>query len=343
MIQFKNISKHYQLKGQTLQALDNINLTIPEGSIFGLIGYSGAGKSTLIRLINLLERPTQGQIIINQKDFTALDARSLRQERANIGMIFQHFNLLQTKTVAQNIEIPMQLLGVSKEKREQRLEELLDFIDLKHKKNAYPDELSGGQKQRVGIARALANHPKILLCDEATSALDPQTTKSVLELLKKINKEQNITIVMVTHEMDVIESVCDHVAVMEAGQVIEQGSTVNIFSHPQHPTTQNFIQTVLQHHLPVNILNQLEHQNHHSIYRLQFLGKSAQQTVIQTLIKQYDVSLNILFANMTEIDGTVIGQMFIQLLGEDNTIQHAIAYLEQHGVSVAQAAIGEQA
>ena len=215
MIEFKDISKQYELKGQTLRALNRINLQIPTGSIFGIIGYSGAGKSTLIRLINLLERPTSGRVIINGTDFTALDAKSLRQERTQIGMIFQHFNLMQTKTVAANIEMPMKLLGWSKAEREKRLEELLDFIDLKHKRNAFPDELSGGQKQRVGIARALANHPKILLCDEATSALDPQTTKSVLQLLKRINQEQGITIVMVTHEMDVIETVCDYVAVME--------------------------------------------------------------------------------------------------------------------------------
>jgi len=334
MIEFKNISKHYQLKGQTIRALDQINLEIPEGSIFGIIGYSGAGKSTLIRLINLLERPNEGQVIINQKDFTALDARSLRQERANIGMIFQHFNLLQTKTVAANIEMPLKLLGVSKAEREKRLNELLEFIDLKHKKDAFPDELSGGQKQRVGIARALANHPKILLCDEATSALDPQTTKSVLALLKKINKEQNITIVMVTHEMDVIETVCDYVAVMEQGKVIETGSTLEIFSQPQHPTTKNFIQTVLQQQLPVNILKNLENQNHNSIYCLQFLGKSAQETVVQAVIKKFDISLNILFANMTEINGTVIGQMFIQLLGDPEIIQQAIEFLEQNGVKV---------
>ena len=334
MIEFKNISKHYQLKGQTIRALDQINLEIPEGSIFGIIGYSGAGKSTLIRLINLLERPNEGQVIINQKDFTALDARSLRQERANIGMIFQHFNLLQTKTVAANIEMPLKLLGVSKVEREKRLNELLEFIDLKHKKDAFPDELSGGQKQRVGIARALANHPKILLCDEATSALDPQTTKSVLALLKKINKEQNITIVMVTHEMDVIETVCDYVAVMEQGKVIETGSTLEIFSQPQHPTTKNFIQTVLQQQLPVNILKNLENQNHNSIYCLQFLGKSAQETVVQAVIKKFDISLNILFANMTEINGTVIGQMFIQLLGDPAIIQQAIEFLEQNGVKV---------
>ncbi|MBM3429252.1 MAG: ATP-binding cassette domain-containing protein, partial [Bacteroidetes bacterium] len=323
MIEFKDISKQYELKGQTLHALNQINLQIPTGSIFGIIGYSGAGKSTLIRLINLLERPSSGRIIINGTDFTALDAKALRQERASIGMIFQHFNLMQTKTVAANIEMPMKLLGWSKAEREKRLEELLDFIDLKHKRHAFPDELSGGQKQRVGIARALANHPKILLCDEATSALDPQTTKSVLQLLKKINEEQGITIVMVTHEMDVIETVCDYVAVMEKGDVIETGSTLQIFSQPQHPTTKNFIQTVLQQHLPVNILNNLENQNHNSIYCLKFLGSSAQETVIQAVIKQFDISLNILFANMTEINGTVIGQMFIQLLGDAQEIQAA--------------------
>lgn len=339
MIEFKDISKQYELKGQTLHALNQINLQIPTGSIFGIIGYSGAGKSTLIRLINLLERPSSGRIIINGTDFTALDAKALRQERARIGMIFQHFNLMQTKTVAANIEMPMQLLGWSKAEREKRLEELLDFIDLKHKRHAFPDELSGGQKQRVGIARALANHPKILLCDEATSALDPQTTKSVLQLLKKINEEQGITIVMVTHEMDVIETVCDYVAVMEKGDVIETGSTLQIFSQPQHPTTKNFIQTVLQQHLPVNILNNLENQNHNSIYCLKFLGSSAQETVIQAVIKQFDISLNILFANMTEINGTVIGQMFIQLLGDAQEIQAAIKFLEQHGVQVDQAGV----
>ncbi|WP_104499059.1 methionine ABC transporter ATP-binding protein [Acinetobacter indicus] len=339
MIEFKNISKHYQLKGQTIRALDQVNLQIPDGSIFGIIGYSGAGKSTLIRLINLLERPNEGQVIINNTDFTALSAKALRQERANIGMIFQHFNLLQTKTVAANIEMPMKLLGWSAAEREKRLNELLEFIDLKHKKDAYPDELSGGQKQRVGIARALANHPKILLCDEATSALDPQTTQSVLELLKKINREQGITIVMVTHEMDVIESVCDYVAVMEHGQVIETGSTLDIFSQPQHPTTKNFIQTVLQQQLPVDILNNLENQNQHSIYCLKFLGKSAQETVIQAVIKQFDLSLNILFANMTEINGAVIGQMFIQLLGDPAIIQQALQFLEQNGVQVEQAGV----
>lgn len=339
MIEFKNISKHYVQKGQTYQALNQINLEIPQGSIFGIIGYSGAGKSTLIRLINLLERPTAGQVFIQQKDLTAYTPQQLRQERANIGMIFQHFNLLETKTVAANIEMPLLLLGYSKAERQARVDELLDFIDLKNKKNAFPDELSGGQKQRVGIARALANRPKILLCDEATSALDPQTTRSVLALLKKINQEQNITIVMVTHEMDVIESVCDYVAVMEAGHVVETGSTLEIFSHPQHPTTQSFIQTVLQQQLPLSILERLENQNHHSIYSLQFLGKSAQESVVQQTIQQFDLELNILFANMTEIQGHVIGQMFVQLLGAADQITAAIAYLEENQVMVKQAGV----
>ena len=339
MIQFKNISKDYVLKGQRVRGLDQINLEIPLGSIFGIIGYSGAGKSTLIRLINLLERPTQGQVIIQDKDFTALDAAALRHERTNIGMIFQHFNLLESKTVAENIAMPLKLLGVNAAERDKRVDELLAYVGLSSKKQAYPDELSGGQKQRVGIARALANRPQILLCDEATSALDPQTTRSVLDLLKKINKEQNITIVMVTHEMDVIQSICDYVAVMEAGHVVETGSTIDIFSNPQHPTSKTFIQTVLEQQLPVNILNRLENQNHHSIYSLQFLGTSSQETVVQQMLLKFELQFNILFANMKEIQGTVIGQMFVQMLGDEENIQQAIAYLEQHGVRVLQTGV----
>ena len=339
MIQFKNISKDYVLKGQRVRALDQINLEIPLGSIFGIIGYSGAGKSTLIRLINLLERPTQGQVIIQDKDFTALDAAALRHERTNIGMIFQHFNLLESKTVAENIAMPLKLLGVNAAERDKRVDELLAYVGLSSKKQAYPDELSGGQKQRVGIARALANRPQILLCDEATSALDPQTTRSVLDLLKKINKEQNITIVMVTHEMDVIQSICDYVAVMEAGHVVETGSTIDIFSNPQHPTSKTFIQTVLEQQLQVNILNRLENQNHHSIYSLQFLGTSSQETVVQQMLLKFELQFNILFANMKEIQGTVIGQMFVQMLGDEENIQQAIAYLEQHGVRVLQTGV----
>ena len=339
LIHIRDVTKTYKGASGPIEALKGVSLDIEEGTVFGIIGLSGAGKSSLIRCINMLEEPTSGTVGIAGEEMTTLSKSELREARKGIGMIFQHFNLLQTKTVAANIEMPMKLLGWNKAEREKRLNELLEFIDLKHKKDAYPDELSGGQKQRVGIARALANHPKILLCDEATSALDPQTTKSVLELLKKINREQGITIVMVTHEMDVIESVCDYVAVMEQGKVIETGSTLEIFSQPQHPTTKSFIQTVLQQQLPINILNNLENQNQHSIYCLKFLGKSAQETVIQAVIKQFDISLNILFANMTEIDGAVIGQMFIQLLGDASVIQQALEFLQANGVEVEQSGV----
>jgi len=334
-LELKGITKSYP----GVLANDHIDLKILPGEIHALLGENGAGKSTLVKIIYGALKADSGTISWNGERIDISNPHAAR--KLGIGMIFQHFNLLQTKTVSENIEMPLKLLGHSKVEREKRLAELLDFIDLKHKKDAYPDELSGGQKQRVGIARALANHPKILLCDEATSALDPQTTKSVLALLKKINQEQNITIVMVTHEMDVIESVCDYVAVMESGHVIETGSTLDIFSQPQHPTTKTFIQTVLQQQLPVNILNNLEHKHHKSIYNLQFLGTSAQETVIQAVIKQFDLSLNILFANMTEINGTVIGQMFIQLLGDPNIIQEAIKFLEQQGVKVEQSGVSQ--
>ena len=221
MIQFKNISKHFELKGQTVTALDQINLEIPAGCIFGIIGYSGAGKSTLIRLINLLERPSQGQIIINDKDFTALNARELRQERTNIGMIFQHFNLLQTKTVAENIEMPLTLLGVGKAERQKRLDELLEFIDLKHKKDAFPDELSGGQKQRVAAARSLISNPDIILADEPTGALDTKAARLLMEKLQEVNQVQGRTILMVTHDPNAA-SFCSRILFIQDGVIFHE-------------------------------------------------------------------------------------------------------------------------
>lgn len=336
MIEFQNICKKYQQNGQTIQALNEINLAIPKGSIYGVIGYSGAGKSTLIRLINLLERPTQGKIIIHGQDFTALSSAQLRKERTKIGMIFQHFNLLNSRTVAENIEMPMHLLGIDKNKRQARLTELLDFIGLKHKKDAYPDELSGGQKQRVGIARALANHPTILLCDEATSALDPQTTQSVLDLLKKINQEQGITIVMVTHEMDVIAKVCDHVAMMENGQVIESGRTIDLFHQPQHETTKRFIQTIFQQHLPQAVQQQLHIHDLKHVYRLQFRGALVGRPIVQHLIQHFDLDMNILFSNMVEVGDTLIGQIFASIQGDETKITSALAYLAEQEIMTSQ-------
>lgn len=249
-------------------------------------------------------------------------------------MIFQHFNLLETKTVAQNIAMPLVLSGLNKQEIDQRVNDILAYVELSDKKHQYPGQLSGRQKQRVGIARALINNPKILLCDEATSALDPQTTQSILSLLKKINKEQNITILLVTHEMEVIEQVCNRVAVMENGRVVEEGTILDIFAKPQQPTTQKFVRTVLNEEIPERVLHNLEHQN--NVYRLEFLGSSAQQPVVNELILQDKVKINILFANMKEISGVVLGSMFVQIIGDDLAIRDAVDFLRQRGVAVNQ-------
>ncbi|MBG5918823.1 methionine ABC transporter ATP-binding protein [Providencia vermicola] len=332
MIRFQNIQKIYQKEGHSLTALQDVNLQINEGDIFGFIGYSGAGKSSLIRLVNQLEKPTSGEVVINGQNIAHHSASEIRDHKKSIGMIFQHFNLLETKTVAQNIAMPLLLSGVSKKDIERRVDDILAYVELSDKKHQYPGQLSGGQKQRVGIARALINNPKILLCDEATSALDPQTTLSILSLLKKINREQKITILLVTHEMEVIEQVCHRVAVMEAGRIVEEGTVLEIFSNPQHPTTQKFVRTVLNEEIPERVLHNLEHQN--NIYRLEFLGSSAQQPVVNELILQDKIKINILFANMKEISGVVLGSMFVQLIGDNESIHQGVEFLRQRGVAV---------
>ncbi|ELZ5938330.1 MULTISPECIES: methionine ABC transporter ATP-binding protein [Providencia] len=332
MIRFQNIQKIYQKEGHSLTALQDVNLQINEGDIFGFIGYSGAGKSSLIRLVNQLEKPTSGEVVINGQNIAHHSASEIRDHKKSIGMIFQHFNLLETKTVAQNIAMPLLLSGVSKKDIERRVDDILAYVELSDKKHQYPGQLSGGQKQRVGIARALINNPKILLCDEATSALDPQTTLSILSLLKKINREQKITILLVTHEMEVIEQVCHRVAVMEAGRIVEEGTVLEIFSNPQHPTTQKFVRTVLNEEIPERVLHNLEHQN--NIYRLEFLGSSAQQPVVNELILQDKIKINILFANMKEISGVVLGSMFVQLIGDNENIHQGVEFLRQRGVAV---------
>lgn len=337
MILFQNIQKIYEKDGHSLTALQDVNLHINEGDIFGFIGYSGAGKSSLIRLANQLEKPTSGEVVINGQNIAHHSAAEIRAHKKSIGMIFQHFNLLETKTVAQNIAMPLILSSFNKHEIDQRVDDILAYVELSDKKHQYPGQLSGGQKQRVGIARALINNPKILLCDEATSALDPQTTQSILSLLKKINKEQNITILLVTHEMEVIEQICNRVAVMENGRVVEEGTILDIFAKPQHPTTQKFVRTVLNEEIPERVLHNLEHQN--NVYRLEFLGSSAQQPVVNELILQDKVKINILFANMKEISGVVLGSMFVQIIGDDLAIKDAVDFLRQRGVAVNQGEI----
>lgn len=335
MIQFENINKIYLRNGVETQALKDVSLHIEEGDIFGVIGYSGAGKSTLIRLVNDIESPTSGSVTVNGHKLADYTPRELRLAKKEIGMIFQHFNLLETKTVAENIALPLILANThTRAEIDARVDELLAFVELPDKKESYPRELSGGQKQRIGIARALANEPKILLCDEATSALDPQTTIAILDLLKKINEEQGITIMMVTHQMEVVEYLCNKVAVMEKGRVIEQGRTLDIFGNPQHPTTQNFVRTVIGDSIPERILANLDDPTLTDIYRFEFLERSAQEPVINALILKDEVVINILFANMIEIEGAILGSMFVQMKGDPLKVKEAVEFLQRHGVRV---------
>lgn len=338
MIKFENVSKQYERNGITTQALQNINLTIQKGDIYGIIGYSGAGKSTLVRLINFLEKPTQGNVFIQNQSLNQLSNPQLRQVRRKIGMIFQHFNLLESKTVYENIAIPLVLIKKNKQVIKQKVYELLEFVGLSDKADSYPKELSGGQKQRIGIARALANDPDILLCDEATSALDPQTTQSILELIKKINDQYKITVVLITHEMHVIEQICHKVAVMEKGKIIEHGNVLDVFGHPKHKTTQNFVSSVINDQIPAGVVENLLEiegdKNNIKLFKLEFLGRSASEPVMNSLILQQKVVVNILFAHMSEIEKTVLGSMFVQLKGSDSNIEQSVHFLREHGVNV---------
>jgi D-methionine transport system ATP-binding protein len=334
MIEIRDVYKTYERKGISNEALKGINLKVNKGDIFGVIGYSGAGKSTLIRLVNYLEKPTQGQVLINEQDLEQLFPDELRSMKKKIGMIFQHFNLLESKTVFNNVAIPLILLKRSKQEIQERVTELLAFVGLSDKLTSYPNELSGGQKQRVGIARALASNPSILLCDEATSALDPQTTRSILQLLKKINTEYNITIMIITHEMGVIQEICNRVAVMDNGEIIEQGSVLNVFGHPKHPTTENFVRTVIHDQIPKSIESTLIEEVGQRLFKLEFIGHTASEPIINTLIRQFDLNVNILFANMTEIQETTLGSMIIQLKGDSSSVNEAVSFLRERNVVV---------
>lgn len=332
MIKFQHIKKSFPQNGKEVLALNDISLDIPRGEIFGLIGHSGAGKSTLVRLINALELPTSGNVFINGQDLTQASPQAVRQQKKKIGMIFQHFNLLENRTVAENVALPLRLDGVKKEARLKIVEDLLDFVGLTEKKDAYPCALSGGQKQRVGIARALANQPDILLCDEATSALDPQTTRSILDLLKKINKERSVTIVLVTHEMSVVTYVCDSLAVMSEGRVVEHGKTLEIFKNPSHPLSQQFVNAIINQKLPVTVFKSLLPQEVDHLYRLDFFNPRANEQVVTQLIRQGELELNIIFANMVDIQGEIIGHMFVVLQGDESRIAHALEHLESQGI-----------
>lgn len=334
MIELRNIYKTFERKGVKTLALQGINLKVDRGDIYGVIGYSGAGKSTLIRLINYLERPSEGQVFVEGEALDQYSVKQLRDVKKKIGMIFQHFNLLESKTVYDNIAIPLVLQKRTKAEIRARVSELLEFIGLSDKAQSYPNELSGGQKQRIGIARALANNPSILLCDEATSALDPQTTLSILHLLKRINKEYNITIVIITHEMGVIQEICNKVAVMEKGTIIEHGNVIDVFGHPQHPTTQSFVRTVINDRVPSGVLANLNKVAGRRLFKLEFLGQSASEPVINELILQDKVVVNILFAHMSEVQNSILGSMFIQIKGSETLVDESVAFLRGRGVQI---------
>ena len=316
MIEFQNVHKTYRVAGKDIPALHPTSLTIENGQVFGLIGHSGAGKSTLLRLINRLENASGGKIIVDGEEVTALDTNSLRRFRQQVGMIFQHFNLLASKTVADNVALPLTLAGeLSRSEIDQRVAQLLARVGLSDHAKKYPAQLSGGQKQRVGIARALATKPKILLCDEATSALDPQTTASVLQLLAEINRELKLTIVLITHEMDVIRRVCDQVAVMDAGQIVEQGSVAEVFLHPKHPTTKRFVQEDEQ-------IDESEQRDDFAhvpgrIVRLTFQGEATYAPLLGTVARETGVDYSILAGRIDRIKDVPYGQLTLAVTGGD--------------------------
>ncbi|HBP0266595.1 TPA: methionine ABC transporter ATP-binding protein [Pseudomonas aeruginosa] len=331
MIEFHDVHKTYRVAGREIPALQPTRLNIQAGQIFGLIGHSGAGKSTLLRLINRLEEPSGGRILVEGEDVTALDAEGLRRFRQRVGMIFQHFNLLSSKTVADNIAMPLRLAGgFSRAEVDARVSELLARVGLSDHARKYPAQLSGGQKQRVGIARALACRPNILLCDEATSALDPQTTASVLQLLAEINRELKLTIVLITHEMDVIRRVCDQVAVMDGGAIVEQGDVADVFLHPQHPTTRRFV-------FEAERVDEDERHDDFAhvpglILRLTFRGEATYAPLLGTVARQTGVDYSILSGRIDRIKDTPYGQLTLALVGGD--LEAAMSQLNAADVHV---------
>ena len=333
MIELKNIIKTY---ADDVHALRGINLRIERGTIYGIVGLSGAGKSTLIRCINLLERPTSGEVIIDGHDLTAMNESELREERRHIGMIFQHFNLLSSATVYDNVAFPLKLAGKSMDEIRPKVTELLALVGLADKADAYPSHLSGGQKQRVGIARALANDPKVLLCDEATSALDPQTTKSILTLIRDINRRMGLTVVVITHEMQVIKDICDRVAVIDGGVIAEEGDVVDVFTAPREPITQEFISVLLSNELPTafrgNPIEETPSRDSYMLLRLTFLGERADDPVLADMIRLFpDVEVTMLFGTLDQIKELPFGRMIIGIRGERSEIESVISYLSaQH-------------
>lgn len=334
MIHLTDIHKSYTVHKTRVPALQGVDLSIVKGEIFGVIGHSGAGKSTLIRLINLLERPTQGSITVAGENILEYDDRALRNFRRKVGMIFQHFNLLSSKTVADNVSFPIRIAGEKDENKiDARVDELLTLVGLSRHKLKYPKQLSGGEKQRVGIARALANGPNILLCDEATSALDPQTTRSILQLLREINEKLNLTIVLITHEMDVIRTICDRVAVIDGGKIIESGPVAQVFLHPQHTTTRNFVME--SEHMSADELHgETEGIEPATVRRLTFMNSAMTQPIFTQVARDCAVDFLILNGRFGKIKSTPCGQLTVSVQGTADNTRNALQQLADAGVVV---------
>lgn len=334
IISFENLSKRYEKKGQTFVALDNVTFKVNKDDVYGLIGFSGAGKSTLLRMVNALETPTEGKVFVKGVDLTSLKESKLREIRKDIGMIFQEFNLLETKTVFDNIAIPLVLRNENKQKIKARVEELLKFVGLEDKAKALPGELSGGQKQRVGIARALATEPEILLCDEATSALDPDTTESILNLLARVNKELNVTILFVTHTIRVVQKLCNKVAILEHGKLVENGSVIDIFSKPKSTIAKRFVETVIPSKIPESIVAELKkYEANYKVIRIFFHAEHATDDVIWQINAKLGVHTNVMFASVTELQGRVLSIITLQLTGNEEDFKKVEDYINSHGIA----------
>ncbi|UNK26852.1 methionine ABC transporter ATP-binding protein [Serratia plymuthica] len=335
MIVLSNVCKTFDSAQGRVVAVDDVNLAVEAGQIYGIIGYSGAGKSTLIRLLNGLETPTSGSIEVDGFDIARAKGNQLRQARLKISMVFQHFNLLWSRTVSQNIAFSMQIAGVPKAQIKQRVAELVALVGLQGREDAYPSQLSGGQKQRVGIARALANNPGVLLCDEATSALDPQTTDSILELLLDINRKLNLTIVLITHEMHVVRKICHRVAVMENGRIVEEGPVIDVFTQPQQPITRQFVKQVSQYQETEENFNPLLAQHlPGAIFKLTFVGMQTHQAVISDVIQRYRVTINILHGKISHTLNGSFGELYIHAEGNDLQIDNMLKLLKERDIAV---------
>lgn len=338
MIDLKKVDVTFEDDKQTVNAVQDVSLTVNKGDIYGIVGYSGAGKSTLVRTINLLQRPTAGQIIVDGEDLSTLSPNSLRRARKNIGMIFQHFNLMRARTVAGNVAYPLKNSGLSKKETDEKIDELLELVGLSDKKNTYPSQLSGGQKQRVAIARALANDPDVLLCDEATSALDPKTTASILNLLKKLNKQLSLTIVIITHEMQVVKEICNKVAVMDDGRVVEKGDLVSLFTEPKEALTHEFIDTATHADKALEKISKhptlLEMTQEDDLVSITYVGESTGSPLIASLYAKFGVTTNILYGNVEILQETPVGNLIVVLSGEKKQREKAVTFLEAKQVKV---------